>query len=192
MYFFFWSHRQCEGKTLRKTLFTYCQKCFNNKKLAAIRFQHHERRHCRQVFIVEALLTICKQCFTSKWRTSQWRWSKKKKKSPYDCKKWAAIPLHPRVAALHCLGPLQPQHPKKLRKKRSQLLHSPAYWPSLWFAHRTLIIDHSTSLTHHALKKIIQFTLQTTSIYRWYHQPRRKSQFFDFATFWPCLNNGLQ
>jgi hypothetical protein len=52
---------------------------------------------------------------------------KKKKKSPYDCKKWAAIPLHPRVAALRCLGPLQPQHPKKMRKKRSQLLHSPAH-----------------------------------------------------------------
>ena len=95
MYFFFWSHRQCEGTTLRKTLFTYCQKCFNNKKLAALRSQHHVRRHCSQFFIVETLLTVNQQCFTSKWRTSQWRWSKKKKKSPYDCKNEPPYPCTP-------------------------------------------------------------------------------------------------
>jgi hypothetical protein len=39
--------------------------------------------------------------------------------------------------------PLTTTAPKKTRKKRSQLLHSPAYWPSLRFAQRTLIIDHS-------------------------------------------------
>jgi len=152
MYFFYWSHRQLksfiEGKHCLNS-----QKCFNNKKLAALRSQHHVRRHCSQFFIVETLLTVTQQCFTSKWRTSQWRWSKKKKKSPYDCKNACSVPPHPRVAALRCVDPLQPQHPKKMRKKRSQLLHSPAYWPSLRFAQRTLIIDHSTSLTHHALYK---------------------------------------
>ena len=144
MYFFYWSHRQCDVLHWGKTLFTYCQKCFNNKKLAAIRFQHHERRHCSQVFIVEALLTVTQQCFTSKLRTSHWRSKQKNNNFSHGCKNACSVPPHPRVAARRCLGPLQPQHPKKMRKKRSQLLHSPAHWPSLRFAQCTLIIDHSS------------------------------------------------
>ena len=144
MYFFYWSHRQCDVLHWGKTLFTYCQKCFNNKKLAAIRFQHHERRHCSQVFIVEALLTVNQQCFTSKWRTSHWRSKQKNNNFSHGCKNACSVPPHPRVAALRCLGPLQPRAQKMGGRNPSQLLHSPAYWPSLRFAQRTLIIDHSS------------------------------------------------
>ena len=191
MYFFYWSHRQCDVLHWGKTLFTYCQKCFNNKKLAALRSQHHVRRHCSQFFIVETLLTVNQQCFTSKWRTSQWRSKQKNNNFSHGCKNACSVPPHPRVAALRCLGPLQPQHPKKMRKKRSQLLHSPAYWPSLRFAQRTLIIDHSTSLTHYSLKTSIHYALQTAPNHRWCHQQRRKSHFIIVSTLWPCLNNDL-
>jgi len=84
--------------------------------LAAIRFQHHERRHCSQVFIVEALLTVNQQCFTSKWRTSQWRWSKKKKKSPYDCKNEPPYPCTPAWRYIVVMAPYNHSTPKKLEK----------------------------------------------------------------------------
>ena len=162
MYFFFWSHRQCEVLHWGKTLFTYCQKCFNNEKLAAIRSQHHERRYYNSFFIVETLLTVFEQWFTSKWRISQWRSKQKNNNFSHGWKNACSVPPHPRVAALRCLGPLQPQHPKKMRKKRSQLLHSPAYWPSLRFAQRTLIIDHSSIFDTPCIEKNHTFCIATT------------------------------
>ena len=116
MYFFYWSHRQYDVLHWGKTLFTYCQKCFNNEKLAAIRSQHHERRHCSQFLIVETLLTVIQQCFTSKWRTSQCRWSKKRKKVPMIVKIGRRTPAPPR-GGTSLSWPLTTTAPQKNEKK---------------------------------------------------------------------------
>jgi len=143
MYFFF-DHTVNVKSFIEGKHCLYCQKCFNNKKFAAIRSQHHERRHCSQFVVVETLLTVNQQCFTSKWRTSQWRSKQKNNNFSHGCKNACSVPPHPRVAARRCLGPLQPRAQKMGGRNPSQLLHSPAYWPSLRFAQCTLIIDHSS------------------------------------------------
>ena len=159
MYFFYWSHRQYEVLHWGKTLFKYCQKCFNNKKLAAIRSQHHERRHCSQFFIVETLLTVIQQCFTSKWRTSQWRWSKKKIWRAYDCKNEPPYACTPAWRLFVVLTTYNHDHKKMGRNTfHNCVIHR--HIDPVRFAQCTLIIDHSVIFDTPCIeKKNIQFTL---------------------------------
>ena len=171
MYFFYCSHRQCDVLHWGKTLFKYCQKCFNNKKLAAIRSQHHERRHCSQVFIVETLLTVTQQCFTSKWRTSQWRWSKKKKWRAYDCKNEPPYPCIPAWRHFVVLTTYNHGTQKKRGKKRSQLFFQrhiePLYW--LYSMYQNCRPFWNLWHTIHWEKSHI-LHCKTTSIRCWCHQ----------------------
>ena len=117
MYFFFWSHRQCEVLHWGKTLFTYCQKCFNNKKLAAIRSQHHERRHCNSFFIVKTLLTVV---FNNVLHQNEGLHNdgdqKKRKKVPMIVKMGRRTPAPPR-GGTSLSWPLTTTAPQKNEKK---------------------------------------------------------------------------
>jgi hypothetical protein len=77
-FLFFWSPSLWSPSFWCKTLLINGQKCFNNKKLAAMPSYVVLGTKCSQFFIVETLLTICKQCFPSMKDVTLAVWSIKK------------------------------------------------------------------------------------------------------------------
>ena len=116
MYFFYWSHRQYEVLHWGKTLFKYCQKCFNNKKLAAIRSQHHERRYYKSFFIVETLLTVFTNVLHQNEGLHNDGDQKKRKKVPMIVKMGRRTPAPPR-GGTSLSWPLTTTAPQKNEKK---------------------------------------------------------------------------
>jgi hypothetical protein len=93
--------------------------------------------HCNDVITTHFLLLKhfwpCLNNVLHHWRTVHIDGLNKKIIiSPTSVKMSPSVPPHPRVAAHRCDGPLQPRHPKKTRKKRSQLFFhrhiEPLYW----------------------------------------------------------------
>ena len=150
------SVRTTRVTTIRGVLLT----CNLHCDYTAICSQHHERRYCESFFIVTILLTVFKQCFTPHFFHIDGLIKKIQKNtlgfSILKMSRRTPAPPHPRIIVLTPFN----HDPQKIFTTFIHRHIDPVYGlfnvPQL----STIL----ASLTHHALKKIIHFALQTTTI----------------------------